>query len=261
MDLIQSFGFNYISLLYAEGSYGESAAKYIEKEVKTRGMCFAYSRRLARADIDDELVQKLVENHKARVVILFMYESYATKLFMALERAGIFDYFIFVTSDSPAEVNYGLSANGYFYISFEYGEIYQPFADYYHSLTPDDSSNNPWMKPLWEKYYDCEWHITNTSQIQNDCTNYSNIPYPDYPITIWANKYYDGAKTFGLAFDAMFRQECPEVFSDISHLDQCMDGQKLLSYLKKVSFEGLSGKVCHMNCCNFPMINLVPILF
>lgn len=52
VDLIEYFGWTYVSLLYSEGSYGENAAKYIERLTRSREICLAVSKRLS-SDYDD----------------------------------------------------------------------------------------------------------------------------------------------------------------------------------------------------------------
>ena len=35
--------------------------------------------------------------------------------------------------------------------------VSEDFSAHYTSLTPDNNPNNPWMKELWERLYNCSW--------------------------------------------------------------------------------------------------------
>ncbi len=157
-----------------------------------------------------------------------------------MAKFNIYDYFIFITSDAPAEVDFGAIANGYFYVSFEYGSLYTKFAEYYKYLKPHNSSGNPWLYTLWQNTYNCKWNPTTKNQ--TNCQELANESNPS-PFNIWANKYFDGVWTYALALDKMFNDNCPEVFSDLNKLENCLVGEVLLSYMKNQTFDGFSGHI------------------
>ncbi len=203
-------------------------------------MCVAYSHRISADSDYDDIATHLIKNHQARAVILFTYESHARRLFKELDKFRIYNYFIFINSDSSSEEDYGAVANGYFGVSFEYGSLYTRFAEYYKHLKPYNSSGNPWLRTLWENDYNCKWNPTSDAHI--NCQEFENESNPA-PFNIWANKYFDGVRTYALALDNMLKEQCPEVFTDLSKLDECLIGSTLLSYMKNLTFDGISGHI------------------
>ncbi len=244
MDFLEYFNFTYVSLLYSEGSYGMNGAKYIELEAKQRGICIAYSKRLSELDTDknyDEVVEKLVANSKARVVILFVLHYMALPFFQAVERRKVFDYFVWLGSDAIAGRNFGRpTTDKFFYVFFDNGETSPEFAEYFKYLTPDNSTNNPWFRLLWEQYFDCKWD--NCEDCKN-CSNFSNTQKPDDPVSIWVNKFHDAVWTFGLALDTLIRTKCPKAFRDKSLLNKCVTGKDLLPVMKNTTFKGITGDI------------------
>ncbi len=239
MDLIEYYKFTYISLLYYDGVYGESGAKHLRTEAKQRGICFAVSERLSQYDDEEtfnEIYRKIIKNNNARVIIIFAPSKTAEKVFHVFEKNNIYDYFIWILSDASAGNDYGKVANGYFYITYGMGDIYEKFAEHYKYLTPLNSSDNPWFLPLWEMYYDCKWK-------DSSCDPFTNKTNPSVPVNKWVNRYYDGAYVYALALNKMINETCPDAFIDKSKLISCVKGDKLLYYMKNVSFTGLSGDI------------------
>ena len=119
------------------------------------------------------------------------------------------------------------------------GQPFGEFKEYYRYLTPQNVSGNPWFKPLWEMQYDCKWDGSEAG-----CQKYANEPLPDIerPLTS-VNVFYDGAYVYAKAIDTLIRNECPAAFTDKTKLSSCLQGDKLLSYMKNLNFKGLTGNI------------------
>ncbi len=241
-DIIVHYNWSYVSLVYSEDSYGTNGAKQIEKEAKLKGICIDYIAKIPIDDKDsdyDHIVKKLRQYSKARVVVLFVDNRYGKALFKALERKQILNYFIWIGSDAMRGTQNSLAANGMITLGFPLGTT-QEFVDYYHYLTPLNSSDNPWFRLHWQSYYDCKW---NPMKGEKNCSNYETKPYPYKSISQWTSKPYDGAYTFAYALHSMIQETCPNAFTNPGLLPDCIKGDILLSYMKNVSFTGLSGQI------------------
>lgn len=239
-EILEYYGWSYISLLYSEGSYGENGAKQVEKEAKKRGICIEYMKKIPQDDDSeayDTIINNLLEKDKARVVILFVDEVQGPKLFTALDERHVTDYFIWISSDALKGEKFGPAANGMFSMLYTMG-MHESFANYYQHLIPQNSSGNPWMPKLWEIYYNCEW---NNGTVP--CEEFENVPRVEQEVTTWASKQYDGAWVYAYALHALIENSCPEAFENVSILDTCFHGKALLSYMKNVTFDGMSGKI------------------
>ena len=103
VQVLLYYNWTYISLTYSEGSYGENGAKKIEKWKKNNDICIGYEKKIpANSKTYDIIVKHLVENYKARTVVLFVSTSEARNLFKAIEKSGNMGYFIWVGTDNIA---------------------------------------------------------------------------------------------------------------------------------------------------------------
>ena len=48
MDILESFGWSYVSLLYSEGSYGTEGFRAIKNSMESRGLCLAVTVKLRK---------------------------------------------------------------------------------------------------------------------------------------------------------------------------------------------------------------------
>ncbi len=245
MDFAQHYNFTYISLLYADGSYGLNAAKYINIEAKHRGICIAYRKQISSLDTKEDynqVVKNLVRNLEARVVILFLRDYGYKMLFAALKRQNIFNYFILLASDSLGYYKLGKFENGCFFTLPKTQDMASQFREMYNQITPDRARENPWIFSQWERYYDCKWF---TKDSNKSCQQFANKSHTDLPPYVYLNSniFHDALWVYAFALDTLIRDRCPEAFVNTAILDKCIQGQHLLSYMKNVSFEGVSGPV------------------
>ncbi len=241
MDILEHYGWTYVSLLFSEGSYGENGAKHIEKEAKARGICIEYNKKISQddnRDAYDTIIDNLLKHSKARVVVMFVGETPGAKLFHFLNMRKIKDYFIWISADAMSYDDFGPSSNGMFTMLYTMG-MTEPFRLYYSHLVPDNSSGNPWMLDLWTKYYNCEWN----EAAAVSCEDYRFVPKVEQEVTTWASKQYDGVWVFAHALHALILDRCPRAFQDPSVLRTCIEGKVLLSFMKNVTFQGMSGKI------------------
>ncbi|ELU13849.1 hypothetical protein CAPTEDRAFT_107241 [Capitella teleta] len=103
-QIASSMNWTYVSLVYSEGAYGESGAKYLEKLLKKHSpkMCLAYSRRVS-SDADDneylEVIEQLAQLN-ARVIFIWCQQHHQHGLQMALKRLGLVHSFVYLACDN-----------------------------------------------------------------------------------------------------------------------------------------------------------------
>ncbi len=241
MDIIDHFGWSYISILFSEGVYGENGKNQIEKEIIGKGICVAYAKKISITPDEPEydlVIEELLENQNARAVILFLESQHATGLFSAVTRSNISQYFIWIGSEPLAYIQPSLASNGLISLDFRVSN-HKDFDEYYGSLTPKNATDNPWMRTLWESYYDCDWEGSD----RQSCQMFENKPFKNRKVNPWTSKLYDAVWVYAYALDRLIKEKCPEVYKDKSLLPECIQGRQLLPYMKKVSFEGISGEI------------------
>ena len=245
VDFLLNYNMTYISLVYTDDPYGGNGAKQIESWTKKYGICIGYTAKIptdAQQETYDSIAQHLIDNYKARAVVVFLTSPFlASRFFQAVDSFEIDSrYFVWIGGDSIVNFDLGSAANGL--ISFRYAlGVHDTFFEHYKYLTPRNSSGNPWYPLLWKSLYDCEWDhgIGNRSS----CYTYENTPKTDQVATEWMAKEIEGAWVYAYALDSLIRAECPEAFQDKGALHSCVSGRKLLPYMRNVTFEGVSGRI------------------
>ncbi len=241
-DVLVHFNWSYISLIFSEGPYGESGAKYLEKQTKEKGICIEVHQMIpskANNNAYETIVHNLMLHKQARVVVLFMGKLDQINLLKTFSKFGENGHFIWILSDSANTFSVGEVQNGAFTV-FPDMKAYPPFNEWYKNLTPKNNPNNPWMDSQWENLYNCKW---NKSYGNDSCFQYEDTPYRNVYTGTAPSKFIDGAKVFALALDELLKERCPEAFINKSTIKGCIDGEQFLSKIKEVTFEGASGLV------------------
>ena len=243
LDLLTFFDWTYAFLLYSEGSYGENAGKLTMRGAQDKGVCFAIAEQVS-SEITlegmEELFKRLVDNGKARALILFLEPFHLDMVIETIDLLGLRGYFMIIGGDTMSDTDYGPPADGAMVIHFT-GRRVLDFEEYYLGLTPENNPNNPWMKDLWEALYKCTWNTTNISK--KTCQDVANTPFTDQEIGEKVSTDMDAPMVFALAIQALVEDNCPQAFINKALLKDCVTGKKLLPYLRKVSFEGYSTEI------------------
>ena len=104
-----------------------------------------------------------------------------------------------------------------------------------------DTTANPWLLQMWEQFFSCSWNLPSDSK--SNCEHFQNASRTGLLKSIYAGQYSDAVWVFARAMDALIRQDCPEAFDDKTLLYDCISGARLLWFIRKVNFPGVSGQV------------------
>ncbi len=242
LDILSHFSWIYVSLLYTEGSYGESGAKEIENGIKELDICLAVSKKIpsdATKEDYNDIIQNIYKYAKAKVVLMFVSYEDGKNIFESVEDAGLTGHFLWLGSDTFSYYDFGPGSNGSLSLNPIFGHA-PDFIEHYLKLTPANNADNPWFPELWEERLQCTW---NTSWGNKSCYLYEDMPLTNQPLARGMTLSIDSVNVFSYALDQMIKDNCPLAFRNQSLLDNCISGSVLLKYLRNVSFEGISGKV------------------
>ena len=252
LDVVEYFQWTYVSLLYTEGSYGENAAKQVERLVKRRGICLAVSKRLSLVDTDvdemDSTIQSILQHPYAKVIIVVLESSHIVKLFSSdhFRRSDL----VVLGTDSMKYVGVLPEAMlpacaGTLFIDFPTGKI-PGFREHLKQLTWINSTN-PWLAELWEYSHDCHWddgqREDNLDSVS--CQMYDTLVGAKEFVWTSRYKYADGLFVYAKALHSLISDNCPELFRQDTprNFNDCITGELLLGYMKNVSFTGYTGHI------------------
>ncbi|ELU03139.1 hypothetical protein CAPTEDRAFT_198326 [Capitella teleta] len=149
VNVVQAFGWSYVSTLADEGNYGERGIAAFETLADRAGICVAKSLKIPREvkpDTFKRLIKELLENQKAKVVILFAS--------IDMEVTEIIHWLASDSWGSKAVPVNGQewAAEGTITI-LPTRNVLTEFDDYFTKLTPENNSRNPWFDEFWESHF------------------------------------------------------------------------------------------------------------
>ncbi|XP_056621095.1 metabotropic glutamate receptor 1 isoform X1 [Triplophysa dalaica] len=250
LDIVKHYNWTYVSAVHTEGNYGESGMEAFKELAAEEGLCIAHSDKIysnAGEKHFERLLKKLRERlPKARVVLCFCEGMTVRGLLMAMRRLGVSGEFQLIGSDGWADRDevvegYEQEADGGITMKLQTEEV-QSFNDYFLKLRLDTNTRNPWFAEFWQYRFQCRipGHPQENQNYQKICTGKESLNdnyVQDSKMGFVINAIY--AMAHGL--HDMHREMCPNHPGLCEAMDP-IDGSKLLDYLLKTYFSGVSGE-------------------
>ncbi|XP_071984431.1 metabotropic glutamate receptor 7 [Engystomops pustulosus] len=252
VDIVKAMGWNYVSTLASEGSYGEKGVEsFMQISREEGGLCIAQSLKIPndrKAGDYDKLVRQLLETPQARAVVVFAVDDNDIRqVLAAVKRAEKVGHFIWVGSDSWGSKFAPINdleevAEGAITILPKRATI-EGFDVYFKSRILENNRRNVWFAEYWEENFNCKLTITGSKKEDTDrkCTGNERIgensPYEqDGRVQFVVDAVYAMAH----ALHNMIKDLCPGSSGLCPAVDPPV-GKKLLKYIRNVSFNGSAG--------------------
>uniref|UniRef100_A0A3P9IJY5 G-protein coupled receptors family 3 profile domain-containing protein n=1 Tax=Oryzias latipes TaxID=8090 RepID=A0A3P9IJY5_ORYLA len=164
VDIVKAMGWNYVSTVASEGSYGEKGVDaFMTLSREAGGICIAQSLKIPhnRKPPDfDKTIRLLLNTRYARAVILFASDEDIRGILNATKRAEQIGHFLWIGSDSWGSKNspiYQLedAAVGAITILPKRATI-SGFDAYFTSRTLENNRRNVWFAEYWEENFNCK---------------------------------------------------------------------------------------------------------
>ncbi|XP_077985666.1 metabotropic glutamate receptor 8-like [Glandiceps talaboti] len=242
VDVVQAFGWEYVSTVASEGNYGEGGVEAFTELAKETGICIARSEKIYSDSLDsafDRIVRYLHEKTQARAVISFVNEDDLKQLLQATERNNMTGHFIWIASDSwgtkqsPVKGQEHVAEGA---ITVLPKRIPLPgFENYFQSLNPGNNTRNPWFKEFWESHFKCTF---NRSVAGDICTGQEKISFQSgYKQEGLVQFVVDAILAFAHALQNMKDELCPDSDEYCEEM-KSKSGEYFLQYIRKVTFKG-----------------------
>uniref|UniRef100_A0A3Q1IDT9 Metabotropic glutamate receptor 5 n=1 Tax=Anabas testudineus TaxID=64144 RepID=A0A3Q1IDT9_ANATE len=255
VDIVKRYSWSYVSAIHTEGNYGESGMEAFKDMAAKEGICIAHSDKIysnAGEQSFDKLLQKLRAHlPKARVVACFCEGMTVRGILMAMRRQRLVGEFLLVGSDGWADRydvtdGYQKEAAGGITIKLKSAHVTW-YDDYYLNLKPDTNLRNPWFPEFWQHRFQCRLrgHPKENTMYNSTCTWRESLRHQyaqDTKMGFVINAIYSMA--YGL--HAMQQALCPG-YKGLCEAMRPIDGRKLLDFLMKTNFTGVSGEIIHFD--------------
>ncbi|XP_075039846.1 metabotropic glutamate receptor 7 [Mixophyes fleayi] len=252
VDIVKAMGWNYVSTLASEGSYGEKGVEsFMQISREEGGLCIAQSLRISsdgKPSDYDKVIRQLLETPQARAVVVFAIDDNDIRqVLAAVKRADKVGHFIWVGSDSWGSKLAPIShledvAEGAVTVLPKRATI-EGFDAYFTSRTLENNRRNVWFAEYWEENFNCKLTITGSKKEDTDrkCTGQERIgqdsPYEqDGRVQFVVDAVYAMAH----ALHNMIKDLCAGSSGLCPPVDPPV-GKKLLKYIRNVSFNGSAG--------------------
>ena len=255
-DLFEHFKWTYVGTVALDDSYGRFGVSAIQNEsYKRKTFCIAFSEfipRLRAAQSMAQIVSRIKQQSNVKVVVVWVFGGYARQFFEEAHRQKLSDR-TWILGDATSTEGSELLGP---YVSLLDGALgVQPhnrrderFEKHLASLTPIKTrlGRNPWWADYWEQFRNCS--VQTVYETDPKCLNVSLSrneakelfdPYLVYLIdALYAAAYaLDRSIRCRDSNEKLRGGECPPAKPSKT------GGVDLLSYLKNVSFRGLTGVV------------------
>ncbi|XP_036415687.1 metabotropic glutamate receptor 7 [Colossoma macropomum] len=250
VDIVKAMGWNYVSTVASEGSYGEKGVEaFMQLSREAGGICIAQSLKIPhdhkQADFD-KIIQMLLDTRPARAVIMFAYDEDIREILNASKRADQVGHFVWIGSDSWGAKNspiHGLedAAVGAITILPKRATI-AGFDAYFTSRTLENNRRNVWFAEFWEENFNCKLMSSSKKEdTSRKCTGQERIGTDSkYEQEGKVQFVIDAVYAMAHALHNMQKDLCPE-HSGVCPEMEVAGGKKLLKYIRNVNFNGSAG--------------------
>ncbi|XP_069062445.1 metabotropic glutamate receptor 7 [Pleurodeles waltl] len=251
VDIVKALGWNYVSAVASEGSYGEKGVEsFVQIAREAGGLCIAQTVKIphdCKNEDADKVIKQLLEFPNARGVVMFASDEDIKQVLAAVKRAEQMGHFMLVGSDSwGSKVNIVNQqeevAEGAITILPKRATI-EGFDAYFTTRTLENNRRNVWFAEYWEETFDCKLTMTGSKKEDTDrkCTGQERIGKDShYEQEGRVQFVIDAVYAMAHALHNMNKDLCPEypgVCPEMEHAG----GKKLLKYIRNVNFNGSAG--------------------
>nr|XP_023667109.1 metabotropic glutamate receptor 7-like [Paramormyrops kingsleyae]XP_023667110.1 metabotropic glutamate receptor 7-like [Paramormyrops kingsleyae] len=250
VDIVKAMGWNYVSTVASEGSYGEKGVEaFMQLSRDAGGICIAQSLKIphehTQADFD-KIIRHLLDTRHARAIVLFASDEDIRGLLNASKRANQVGHFLWIGSDSWGAKHSPIqqleeAAAGAVTILPKRATI-EGFDAYFTSRTLENNRRNVWFAEFWEENFNCKLMSSSKKDDTNrKCTGQERIGTDSkYEQEGKVQFVIDAVYAMAHALHNMHKDLCPDHPGVCPEMDQA-GGKKLLKYIRNVSFNGSAG--------------------
>ncbi|XP_073979290.1 metabotropic glutamate receptor-like isoform X2 [Rhodnius prolixus] len=260
VELVKRLGWSYVSIIYEESNYGIKAFEELEVLLDRHSICIAVKEKLvkdsgvAEDNVYDNIILKLQTKPRAKGVIIFGSDQEVAELMRAVKRCNATGSFSWIGSDGWSArdlVSNGNEAQVEGTLSVQpQANPVAGFEEYFLNLTVENNKRNPWFVEFWEDHFKCRYPNSTPTpyniQFVRECNSKDRLTKSGIVFEKQLQFVSDAVTALSVALQDMHRDLCGN-YKGICTKMNPTKGPELLRYLRKVSFQGLSGDKFHFD--------------
>ena len=246
VDILLEFGWNYVSILFSQDTYGTPGVDEFLAESTVKGICTDLQRGIPPSFTSaeyDKVVEELAQS-RARVVIIFANQETVGQLFTRIyPNKSLRSNFTWIASDAWARSidlvqMFDETAAGLFGVAPLTDHV-DEFEVYFSKLTIESNVRNDWFPEFYAAYANCTLNVSCNST--RNITSFSRYQQGNFiPLVI------DAVYTFAHALHSFLVDNCEPSdgvpFVWLRENSSCvgqtreLNGSSLLEYVRAVNF-------------------------
>lgn len=256
VNLLTHFGWNHVSIVYSEGSYGGKGVKELQHsfQVMKNGVCIEDAIEIAYGATEKDfvdIVKQLNLQADTKVVVAFVEIEHAIFISKAVETEGLINRFVWIGTDSLSlilEEHPELCdklPGSIFLHPHALNLSTQRFTEHLTDLRTMDSDNlskNPWLEDLRKHYRKSvsDKHNLTFSNRHSQCYKYRRSKIRSSFVDSFL---IDSVYAIAYAIDNVVRKYCDPAKTDRINISDCVSAKGIFRELQKTHFNGLHGEL------------------
>ncbi|CAD5111517.1 unnamed protein product [Dimorphilus gyrociliatus] len=244
-DFIVNFKWNYVSLVYLEGSYGENGAKQFRKQCALKGICIAVDEMIS-FDKSLEDVQKTVKNIKnelrSNIIIIFLYPKQLEMFYVTMENENLLRTKYILASDSVSLTEIPLviekRALNTFGIAFKTQKV-PGSREYLTKLNLEKHKDLLYLKTYWSIVFNCTWENFNNST-KKICDPKADLTDTNFELSAHSANH-DCFLIYIEAMNRVLQKYCSRTVG--LNARKCFTGERILKEIRSGTFQTTGGEV------------------
>lgn len=230
IQIMEFLDWTYFSLIYSQ-FYGSMVRTYFMQAMMEaeKSICLSADVQIPSNASEEDLLaaaQKLKEDPRARIVVVFLLKTEQYGFFAAVNHLNLTEHFIFMTNhvfDPAGQLNVGSLL---LFQMFKYIQLYKP---YLNGLLRMPGFTLPM---IWSTVFACgrnETECYNFPRAVNSALHDRGYPH---------SERYDSIFSLAHAVHSLIEDQCPNAFRNPSEyiLTNCITGERLYGYLSNQDF-------------------------
>ena len=245
VDLLTEFGWNYISIVYSDDSYGADILEQFRISSGKSSICVAMTLAIKKSDTSskfESLIDILQTNPQSRVVLLLTSDLHTRSVLQAAERKGVTNI-QWVGGDTWGSREYvslgaELTSLGAVTIQFKESET-AGFGDYFTGINAYSNQRNPWWRNFWSDTFQCNL-VTGRDHYDTNCPFLLTLE-EDFIQAPEVTYVVNAVKALASGLHKALMELCPGVTNHLCS-NLINDRDSFYNILKTVSFAGADGE-------------------
>ncbi|XP_071953154.1 uncharacterized protein [Antedon mediterranea] len=247
VDIITSFGWTYVSVLYSDDEYGIDMLREFSKIAQNSDICIAMNLKIqinSTINDFDQNVKTLLTNRQSTIAVLLTSDIDTKQILDAAQRQDVssIQWLGTETWGSRGYITQAARNTSQRAITIQFQEtVAKGFKEYYTNLNPYYNTRNPWFSQFWMDNFQCNLNLWNVEKKYDSQCHWDLKLEDDYVEEAEVTYIANAVKAFAIGLNKTMQIVCPDV---TNYVCQAVynNSNLLKENIRSAQFIGFGGK-------------------